>query len=218
MPTITSLPPLPTWSELKAVKYLSKETRRSPRMPADPMFLDKSIRGYFMRYLIVKPTLDLSLLAIGFVSQESTRFSIQYSLINAIISIITNAFGYFALKNVIPEWLAVLGYGTILQCTGEMCVTVFEITRVLLGIRDAAAASKDDDYWVFVSVSIVVVLFVIANGLFFYIVVFKVIFPLRLYGLECHRRLEVDLSQLSMESKENVNSKTDILITLGEEE
>ncbi|KAJ3024244.1 UNVERIFIED_CONTAM: hypothetical protein HDU68_008272 [Siphonaria sp. JEL0065] len=174
-------PKLPTWGELRNAQALPDDILSYPGMPTDPTFLDKPIRGYMMRLLTVVPTVNVCNL---FIDLLIGKFNIQdhatmWALSDSIVSGLFSMFGYHAMKGLIPEWIAIFTYYYLIKCLSSLGWAAMNVHEVIV-IAQGRRLYEEVDVTV---VLLVVMSFV--NIVTNYLVVVKMVVPLRHYAIEC---------------------------------
>ncbi|KAI9327864.1 hypothetical protein BDR26DRAFT_874905 [Obelidium mucronatum] len=173
-------PKLPTWRELRNAEALPDDILSYPGMPTDPSFLDKPIRGYMMRYLIVVPIVNICNL---FIDLLIGKFNIEdhatiWALTDSIISGMFSIFGYQAMKGLIPEWIAIFTYYYLIKCLSSLAWAGMSVFTVVQHARMETLEEVD------VGIVLVVIMSFV-NIVLNYLVVVKMVVPLRHYALEC---------------------------------
>ncbi|KAJ3014059.1 UNVERIFIED_CONTAM: hypothetical protein HDU68_000452, partial [Siphonaria sp. JEL0065] len=194
---------------------MSSASLRAPGMPSDPTFLDKPVRDYLMRYFTVLPILNIADLIL-WIAVGATKVS-DYNTIWIVADISLSAlfclFGYYSLKGMIPERLIITGYFFLLRSLINVILSLFNLTPLSLNtslvntsntnniqnttIPDSSTSVAANTEAVFVTVLVIVVLFLCAPMLLHYVFIWKIMNPLISYAQECRKRMVVDLVELS---------------------
>ncbi|KAJ3024245.1 UNVERIFIED_CONTAM: hypothetical protein HDU68_008273 [Siphonaria sp. JEL0065] len=218
LPQLPCLPRLPRWEELKYATPMSSASLRAPGMPTDPTFLDKPVRDYMMRYFTILPIFNIAdlILWITVGATKVSDYSTLWTLADISLSASFCLFGYYSLKGMIPERLIITGYFFLLRSFISLILSLLNLTPLSPNISlintsndknqndtvsDNAPSASENTEAVFVSVLIVIVLFLCAPMLLNYVFIWKIMNPLISYAQECRKRLVVDLVELSANLK-----------------
>ncbi|ORY53227.1 hypothetical protein BCR33DRAFT_711561 [Rhizoclosmatium globosum] len=150
-------------------------------MPTDPTFLDISIKDLFQRYLLISPLLRLLQLATMFIffSSALDTANIVFTILDTVFTSLFSVFGYIAFRQMIPEWIAVLGYYLLARCVVGILWGVYAAYFLVHQVMDLQL-----DVGVLVFTLVVVAgTFLVSIAMSF--VGFRIVFSMEVYGREC---------------------------------
>ncbi|KAI9331895.1 hypothetical protein BDR26DRAFT_1010813 [Obelidium mucronatum] len=219
MRVLPRLPRLPTWTQLREARPVANEALRAPGMPSDPVFLDKPVRDYLMRYLTVVPVFALLQIALNLIANGPITNNISvWSVCDFVVTTAFCMFGYYALKGMIPEHLILTGYVFFIKSTGELVAALFLATSLSSShqTQDSSPSplsantplqsqpqpstpeSLDDPSFFVIALIIIILLIILALPILLnYLLIWKILNPLIVYAQECRKAMVVDLVTLS---------------------
>ncbi|KAI8620300.1 hypothetical protein BC830DRAFT_1099910, partial [Chytriomyces sp. MP71] len=172
---------LPTLQELRSAKALPIEALNGPSMPADPTFLDKPLRGYMLRFLVVMPCFSVFSLIISFAfSSETLTASDIVDIFDTCLQLLFSCLGYYALKRMIPEWILLFACCDAFRCLASI------LASIIATVTFRSAQSQDVSLGITFAFLIVGYLFSLAIT---FTIIRKIVLPLFDYALECRKRL-----------------------------
>ncbi|ORY52975.1 hypothetical protein BCR33DRAFT_711380 [Rhizoclosmatium globosum] len=174
-------------------------------MPTDPTFLDKPIRSLTLRYLVVMPILSVVLLLLGLIDADQDWRSPQtyWTYFDTLIMCLFSAYGYNALKRMIPESLAVFTHCVFWR---SVCTTSDSSSSTTMPNNGTSpnsavltlAKPDSDTVQPAISVSLLILIFLFASVLYAigvllnWMVVSRILVPLIDYSIQCRKVLSVD--------------------------
>ncbi|KAJ3069036.1 hypothetical protein HDU98_007875, partial [Podochytrium sp. JEL0797] len=169
---------VPETAELKTAEALPPDTLTLPGMPSDPVFLDKPIRGYMMRYLTVIPVVAVINVIIDLLLDHSIIGAplTIWNLTEAIAGTVFSVFGWYAMKGLIVEWITLFSYYYMFRC----CTTIAWVSYMIWSV----VTSQQNGTEIGVGVILLVAL-TGASVVVIYVIVVKMAIPLRMYAEEC---------------------------------